>query len=119
MSFYTAYQINSNLGANAGIIPLFHNKNVMRDFIDENGLWAAVLVALKAKVSAKELDMNRHLLQSADSLGQLEHRNGEDATKLHNHLKQSKHKIQGFGINPDSNLVVVVSVSFFIGKLCS
>jgi hypothetical protein len=66
---YTAHLINSNLGAEAGIIPLFHDKNAMRDYIDENGLWAAILIALKAKVPAKELDMNRRLLQSADSRG--------------------------------------------------
>jgi hypothetical protein len=38
---YTAYQIKENLGADAGIIPMFHDKNAMRDFSDENGLWAA------------------------------------------------------------------------------
>ena len=35
----TAYQSSSNLGADAGIIPLFHyDKHVMRDFIDKNGI---------------------------------------------------------------------------------
>ena len=34
---YTAYRIKENLGADAGIIPLFHDKNAMRDFSDENG----------------------------------------------------------------------------------
>ena len=33
---YSAYQIKSNLGADAGIVPLFHDTNVMRDHIDEN-----------------------------------------------------------------------------------
>jgi hypothetical protein len=32
---YTAYQIRSNLGADAGIIPLFHDKHVICDFSDE------------------------------------------------------------------------------------
>ena len=36
---------------------------------------------------------------------------------MNNHLKQSRLKTQGFGINPDSNEVVVVLVSSFIGKL--
>jgi hypothetical protein len=36
---------------------------------------------------------------------------------LNNHLKQSRLKIKGFGINPDSNQVVVVTVSSFTSKL--
>ncbi len=32
---YSAYQIKSNLGAGVGIVPLFHDKNVMRDYIDK------------------------------------------------------------------------------------
>jgi hypothetical protein len=36
---------------------------------------------------------------------------------LNNHLKQSRLKIQGFGINPDSNQAVVILVSSFTGKL--
>ena len=64
---YTDYQITKNLGADAGIIPLFHDKNAMRDFSDENGLWEAYVAALKSKVTAKDLDMNRHLTPSSDS----------------------------------------------------
>jgi hypothetical protein len=44
---YSAYQIEISLGADAGIMPLFHDKNAMRDYIDENGVWAAVLDVLK------------------------------------------------------------------------
>ncbi len=36
---------------------------------------------------------------------------------MNNHLKQSRLKIKGFGINPDSNQVVVVTVSSFTSKL--
>jgi hypothetical protein len=122
---YTAYQIKSNLGADAGIIPLFHDKHAMRDFNDENGIWAAVLVALKTKMPAKEMDMNRHLnadgskdmVNMSRFLQKIEHCNGEDSVKLNNHLKQSRLKIQGFGINPDSNQAVVILVSSFTGKL--
>ncbi len=32
----------------------------MRDFSDENDIWAAVLVALKTKLPAKEMDMNKY-----------------------------------------------------------
>ncbi len=47
----------------------------------------------------------------------MEHCNGEDTIKLNKHLKQSKIKIQGFGINPNSNQAVVVLVSSFTCKL--
>jgi len=122
---YTAYQIKGNLGADAGIVPLFHDKNVMRDFVDENGIWAAVLVILKTKMDAKDMDMYRHLnpdgskdtLNMSRFLQKMEHCNGEDSIKLNNHLKQSRLKIKGFGINPDSNQAIVVLVSSFIGKL--
>ncbi len=50
---YTAHRIKGNSGADARIVPLFHDKNVMRDYIDENGLWAAILIARKAKEPAK------------------------------------------------------------------
>jgi hypothetical protein len=78
------------------------NKNAMRDFSDENGLWAAIVTVLKSKVPAKYLDMNRHLAQSVDShetvhmsqfFQKLAHCNAKDSTKLHNHLKQSRSKI--------------------------
>jgi hypothetical protein len=71
----------------------------MRDFSDKNGLWAAIVTVLKSKVLAKNLDMNRQLTLSTDShdtvnmsrfLHKLEHCNGEDSTKLHNQLKQTK-----------------------------
>ncbi len=65
--FYTAFQIKGNLGVDAGIISLFHDKNAMRDFNDENGLWTTIVTALKSKMLAKDLDMNRHLTQSTNS----------------------------------------------------
>ncbi len=80
-----AYQIKSKLGADAGIVPLFHDKNAMRDYIDENGVWAAVQEVMKTKLPVRELDMNRHLLNPADSkdyvnmsrfLQRIEHCNG-------------------------------------------
>jgi hypothetical protein len=120
----TAYQIRSNMGADAGIIPLFHDKHVMRDFSDENGIWAAVLVALQTKMPPKELDMNKYLnadgskdmVNMSRYLQKMEHCNGEDSVKLNNHLKQSRLKIQEFRINPDSNQAVVILVSSFTCK---
>ncbi len=35
---YTAFQIEGNFGADAGIIPLIHDKNTILDFSDENRL---------------------------------------------------------------------------------
>jgi hypothetical protein len=123
--FYTAFQISSNLGADAGIVPQFPDKNAMHDFADENGIWAAVLVVLRTKMPAKDLDMFRYLNADGSKdtvnvsrfLQKMEHCNGEDSVKLNNHLKQSRLKIQGFGINPDSNQAVVILVSSFTGKL--
>ncbi len=67
----------------------------MRDFSDENGIWAAVLVALKTKLPAKEMDMNKYLnadgskdmVNMSRYLQKMEHCNGEDSVKLNNHLK--------------------------------
>jgi len=50
-------------------------------------------------------------------LQKMEHCNGEDSVKLNNHLKQSRLKIHGFGIDPDSNQAVVILVSSFTCKL--
>ncbi len=87
---YTANQIKGNLGADAGIVPLFHDKNVMRDYIDENGIWAALLVVLKTKMPSKDLNMYRHLnpdgskgiVNMSRFLHKMGHCNGEDSIKL-------------------------------------
>jgi hypothetical protein len=50
-------------------------------------------------------------------LPKLEHCSGENAEILHNHLKQSKLKIQGFRIDPNSREAVTVVVSSFTGHL--
>ena len=42
---------------------------------------------------------------------------GEDAEELHDSLKQSKLKVKGFGIDPNSREAVTVVVSSFTGKL--
>ncbi len=70
------------------------------------------------------MDMYRHLnydgtkdlVNMSRFLEKMEHSHGEDSIKLNNHLKQSKMKIQGFEINPDSNRAVVVLVSSFTSK---
>jgi hypothetical protein len=50
-------------------------------------------------------------------LQKLEHCSGENAEKLHNHLKHSKLKIKGFGIDPNSREAITVVVSSFTEHL--
>ena len=50
-------------------------------------------------------------------LQKLEHCSGENAQILHNHLKQYKLRIKGFGIDLDSREAVTVVVSSFTGHL--
>jgi hypothetical protein len=42
---------------------------------------------------------------------------GENAENLHNHLKHSKFKVKGFGVDPNSREVVTVVVSSLTGSL--
>jgi hypothetical protein len=42
---------------------------------------------------------------------------GENAEVLHDHLKQSKLKVKGFGVYPNSKEVVTLVVSSFTGSL--
>jgi hypothetical protein len=50
-------------------------------------------------------------------LQKLELCTGENAEVLHDHLKQSKLKVKGFGIDPNSKEAVTVVVSSFTGPL--
>ena len=50
-------------------------------------------------------------------LQKLELCNGENLEILHEHLKQSKLKIKGFGVDPNSREAVMVVVSSFTGSL--
>jgi hypothetical protein len=61
---HSAYHIKDNLGVGVGIIPLFHDPKAMTDFDDEHGLSLSINNALKSKLQAKELDMNRHMVSS-------------------------------------------------------
>ena len=47
----------------------------------------------------------------------LEHCSGENAEKIHNILKQSKLKLKGFGIDPNSREAVTIVVTSFTGHL--
>ncbi len=42
---------------------------------------------------------------------------GENAEDLHDNLKQSKLKVKGFGIDPNSREAVIIVVSSFTGQL--
>ena len=50
-------------------------------------------------------------------LHKLELCSGENVEVLHDHLKQSKLKVKGFGIDPDKKEVVTVGVPSFTGSL--
>jgi hypothetical protein len=50
-------------------------------------------------------------------LQKLELCNGENPEYLHDHLKQSKLKVKGFGVDPNSREAVTVVVSSFTGSL--
>ena len=50
-------------------------------------------------------------------LQKLEHSSGDNAEVLHIHLKQSKLKVQGLGIDPNSREAATVVVSTFTGHL--
>ncbi len=50
-------------------------------------------------------------------LQKLELCNGEDSEVLHDHLKQSKLKVKGFGVDPNSKEAVKIVVSSFTGSL--
>ncbi len=50
---YTTFQIKGNLSVNVIIIPLFHDKNAMRNLNDENGL-LAVIITTRIMLSYKQ-----------------------------------------------------------------
>jgi len=78
---------------------------------------------LRSKIFDRDLQIKRSmstiglLANMSRFLHKLEHCSGENAEKLHNHLKKSKLKIKGFGIDPISHEVDTVVVSSFTGHL--
>jgi hypothetical protein len=95
----------------------------MRDHDDSNGIWAEIARIMKSEVSEEALqlpDSTGHPGATTDLsrfLQKLELCTGENPEILHYHLKQSKLKIKGFGVDPISKEVVTVVVSIFTGSL--
>ncbi len=112
------------MGINTGIVTMFWGDMLMRDHLDNNGVWAKTVRLLRAKVFDRDLQIPDHAFRITSSspnlshfLQKLTHCTGEDAEELHDTLKQSKLKVKGFGIDPHSREVVTVVVSSFTGKL--
>ena len=95
----------------------------MRDYSDENKIWTEVVKILRSKIFDRDLQIRGPmsttgpLSNMSHFLQKLEHCFGENAKKIHNHLKHSKLKIKGFGIYSSSLEAVTVVVSSFTGHL--
>ena len=116
--------VEDNLGIGTGIIPVFWGDMPMRDHFDNNGVWAETTRLLRAKVSDRDLQIPDPSFRVVNALPNLSHFlqklapcTGENVEELHDTLKQSKLKVKGFGINPNSREVVTVALSSFTGKL--
>jgi hypothetical protein len=95
----------------------------MRDNDDNNSIWAETIRIMRNKVSDESLQLpdsyNHPNTASILSrfLQKLELCSGENSEVLHDHLKQSKLKVKGFGIDLNSKEAVTVVVSSFTGSL--
>ena len=104
-----------------GIVPCFWGDIRMRDHDDSNGIWAETGRIMRRKVSDEALqlpDSTGHLGVTTNLsrfLQKLELCTGENQEILHDHLKQSKLKVKGFGVYPYSKEVVTVVVSSLRG----
>ncbi len=82
----------------------------MRDHINSNGIRVETVKITKAKVFDRDLQIIDHAFRVANAspnlsqlLQKLEHCTGENVKALHDHLKQTKLKIKGFGIDYNSH----------------
>jgi uncharacterized protein YajQ (UPF0234 family) len=95
----------------------------MRDYSDSNKAWTELVNILRSKIFDRDLQIKGPMSTTSPLanifpfMQKLEHCSGENAEKLNNHLKQSKLKIKGFGINYNSRETVTVVVSSFTGHL--
>ena len=99
----------------------------MRDHEDRNWLWSIGLRFLYQRSLDRDIDLNPAELSSSRLyfVESASHSRStrrvsctwENSAELHNRLNHVKFKWQWFGINPDSNTIVTVVVSSFIGKL--
>jgi hypothetical protein len=121
--FLNIRDIENNLGTDTEIIPCFWGDIRMRDHDDINGIWAKTVRILRSRIPDEAMQLpNSSGNPSATSsvsrfLQKLELCTGEHAETLHDHLKQSKSKVKGFGVDLNSKEVVTVVVSSFTGPL--
>ncbi len=55
--FISPKQIEYNLGIDIGIVSMFWGDVLIRDYIDNNGIWAKTIKILRAKVFHKKLQI--------------------------------------------------------------
>jgi hypothetical protein len=121
--YLSSIEIENNLGTDVGIIPCFWGDIRMRDHDDNNGIWAETVRIMRSKIPDEALqlpDLSGRSGVTANLpriLQKLELCNGENPEILHDHLKQSKLKVKGFGVDPNSKEVGTVVASSFTGSL--
>ena len=95
----------------------------MRDHGDGNNIWAVLVKILRSKICNRELEIEGlvsiscPLANMPRFLQELEYCSGENAEILHNHLKQTKPKMNGLGIDLNSREAVMIVVPSFTGHL--
>ena len=110
--FLIARDMENNLGTEFGIVPCFWCDIRMRDHDDINGIWAEAIRIMRCRVFDEALqppNSSRHpnvTTNLSRFLQKLELRTGENAEILRDHLKQSKLKVKGFGVDPNSREVL-------------
>ena len=91
--FVFARETENNIGVHIGIGPTLMDNIPMRDYSDSNTIWTEFVKILRSKIFDRDLQIKRPMLTTvplADMfrlLQKLEHCFGENAERLHNHLK--------------------------------
>ena len=95
----------------------------MRDYSNSNKYWTESAKMLRSKIFDHDFQIKGSvsttgpLANMSRFLQKLEHCSNENVYNVHNHLKQSKQKIQAFGIDPDSREAATFVVSSFAEDL--
>ena len=91
--FYTAREIEDNIGADARIVPTLMDNIPMRDYGDKK-IWTEVVTILRSKMFDRDLQIKGPMSTTGPLANisrffhKLEHCSGENAEKLHNHSKK-------------------------------
>ena len=75
----------------------------MRNYSDRNKVWKEMVKILQSKMFDRDLQMKgpMSIIVPLANMSRF-FCSGENVEKLHNHLKHSKLKMKGFGIDPNS-----------------